>query len=509
MTMTAPAKTPETRTDPRPSKQELRDVKLKSRKPTWAVALLFGLVIILIIGMWTLPERELVGACALLLMIVMLFMKIPLAVALGVPGLLGLMAIAGPRAVESVLVSVPTSSVTNWSLTVLPMFILMGMLLGSSGITGYVYTAARLWTGWLPGGLAIGTNVAGAGLASISGSTLGISYALGRVGIPEMLRRQYHPKLAIGSVIMAGLPGQLIPPSTFLIVVAGLTGAAVGPQLIAGILPGLAMVALVCVLILIYALVFPRFAGRTPEQRAIVQAEDGGRVTWRQRFASLASVWPLAVVFIGVFGAMFSGLLTATEAGALGALFAVLLTLFFKRKDKPWKSILEGTLETVVSVGSIFFMLIGAYMLAQMIAITRIGTWFSEIILSMGLDRVQFLLVVMLVYLILGMAMEPLAIMLLTIPVLLPTFSELGIDLLWFGVFAVVMSELAILSPPVGVLTFVMHKILQDKKINLGHKVSLNDVFVAVMMFFPAVIGLVVVMIFIPELVTWLPSFME
>jgi C4-dicarboxylate transporter DctM subunit len=183
--------------------------------------------------------------------------------------------------------------------------------------------------------------------------------------------------------------------------------------------------------------------------------------------------------------------------------------LIFRRKDKPWRLIMEGTADTVVSVGSIFFMLVGAYMLAQMIAVTRIGTWFSDIILSMGLDRVQFLLVVMLVYLILGMAMEPLAILLLTLPVLLPTFSELGIDPLWFGVFAVIMSELAILSPPVGVLTFVMHKILQDKKINLGHKVSLNEVFIAVMIFFPAILALVVLMIFVPEIVTWLPSLMQ
>ncbi|MDP3950270.1 TRAP transporter large permease [Microbacterium sp.] len=509
MTMTAPAKAPDENVETLLTRDELRAEKLLSRRPTWASLVLFGLVILTVVGMWTLPQRELVGASALVLMIVLLFMKVPLAVSLGVPALLGIMAIAGPRAVESVLVSVPTSAVTNWSLTVLPMFILMGMLLGSSGITGYVYTAARLWTTWLPGGLAIGTNVAGAGLASISGSTMGISYALGRVGIPEMLRRGYHPKLAIGSVIMAGLPGQVIPPSTFLIVVAGLTGAAVGPQLISGIIPGLTMVALVCALILAYALIFPKFAGRTPEQRAANEKVDGGTVTWKARFASLINVWPLLVVFIGVFGAMFSGLLTATEAGAMGAFLAVLLTLVFRRKDKPWRSIMEGTADTVVSVGSIFFMLVGAHMLGQMIAITRIGTFFSEFILSMGLDRVQFLLVVMVVYLILGMAMDPLAILLLTIPVLLPTFGELGIDPLWFGVFAVIMGELAILSPPVGVLTFVMHKILQDKKINLGHKVTLNDVFISVMMFFPAILALVVLMIFIPEIVTWLPSLMQ
>jgi TRAP-type C4-dicarboxylate transport system permease large subunit len=183
--------------------------------------------------------------------------------------------------------------------------------------------------------------------------------------------------------------------------------------------------------------------------------------------------------------------------------------MYLRRKDKPLQHIINGTAETVTSVGSIFFMLVGAYMLAQMISVTRIGTWFADIILAMGLNRVEFLIVVMVVYLILGTAMEPLAILLLTIPVLQPSFADLGIDVLWFGVFAVIMGELAILSPPVGVLTFVMHKILQDKKVNLGHKVTLNDVFIAVTMFFPAVFALVFLLIYFPDIVTWLPSLME
>lgn len=489
-------------------KKALRDLRLANRRPTWAVWLLIGLAAIATVLMWMLPTRELVGAAAIVLMLVLMFMKLPIAFALGVPGILGLLAINGAAAVESVLTNVPMAAVTNWSLTVLPMFILMGMLLGSSGITTRVYEAARLWTGWLPGGLAIGTNVAGAGLAAVSGSTLGISYALGRVGIPEMLRRGYHPRLAIGSVIMAGLPGQLIPPSTFLIIVAGITGAAVGPQLIAGIVPGVLLALLVCLLVFLYSVLFPRISGRSAEQRAEAKRLDPSVPTWGERIRSLGGVWPLLVIFVGIFGAMFSGMLTATEAGALGAFLAVILTIFFRRKDKPLSHILSGTADSVVSVGSIFFMLIGAHILTQMIAVTRIGKWFADIVLEMGLDRVGFLLVVMVLYVILGMFMDPLAILLLTIPVLQPTFGALGIDVLWFGVFAVVMGELAILTPPVGVLTFIMHKILQDPKINLGHTVTLKDVFIAVGMFFPAVFGVVLLMIFVPELITWLPSLM-
>ncbi|MFZ3415617.1 TRAP transporter large permease [Arthrobacter sp. 3Tela_A] len=478
------------------------------RGPTWVIWALIAAAIVTIALMWVVPEREMIGGLAVVLMLILMFMKVPIAFALAIPGLLGLFTINGWRAVENLLTGAPYTAISNWSLSVLPMFILMGMLLGSSGITTRAYTAARLWLGWLPGGLAIGTNVAGAGLAAVSGSTIGITYALGRVGIPEMLKRQYDPKLAIGSVVMAGLPGQLIPPSTFLIIVAGITGAAVGPQLIAGVLPGIALVLVVCVSILIYALIKPRWAGRAPEQRATAKAADPTEYTFLDRVRSLGGVWPIAVLMIAIFGAMFGGVLTATEAGALGAFVAVLLTLWFRRGDKPFGYIVEGAAQTVLSVGAIFFILIGATILSHMVAVTRLGALFSDMILSLGLGRVGFLLVVMGIYIILGMFMDPLAILLLTIPVLQPSFEVLGIDVLWFGVFAVLMGELAILTPPVGMLTFIVHKMVQAKEVNLGQRISLKDVFMAVGLFFPAIIVLTMLMIFFPDFVTWLPSLM-
>lgn len=478
------------------------------RGVTWSLWALIGAAILTTALMWVAPQREMIGGLAVVLMLILMFMKVPIAFALAIPGLLGLYTINGWRAVENLLTGAPFTAVSNWSLSVLPMFILMGMLLGSSGITTRAYTAARLWLGWMPGGLAIGTNVAGAGLAAVSGSTIGITYALGRVGIPEMLKRQYDPKLAIGSVVMAGLPGQLIPPSTFLIIVAGITGAAVGPQLIAGVVPGLALVLVVCISIVIYALIKPRWAGRAPDQRAAAKLADPEEHTFLDRVRSLGGVWPIVVLMIAIFGAMFGGVLTATEAGALGAFVAVLLTLWFRRGAKPLGYIVQGAAQTVLSVGAIFFILIGATILSHMVAVTRLGRLFSDMILSLGLDRVGFLLVVMVIYIILGMFMDPLAILLLTIPVLQPSFEVLGIDLLWFGVFAVLMGELAILTPPVGMLTFIVHKMVQAKDVNLGHRISLKEVFIAVGLFFPAIVVLTVVMILFPELVTWLPSLM-
>lgn len=506
--MTA-ARSSELATDPPPAAPAQRRATPHHRRPTWVIAAFVVAVVLCVVLMWTLPTRELVGAIAIVLMLVLMLMKLPIVFALSVPGLLGLYAISGPRAVVNLLTDMPLSVVSSWSLSVLPMFILMGMLLGSAGITSRVYTAARLWLGWLPGGLAVGTNVAGGALAAVSGSTMGITYALGRVGVPEMLRRQYAPKLAVGSVIVAGLPGQLIPPSTFLIIVAGILGTAVGPQLIAGVVPGVGLVLLICASIVLYSLLFPRLAGRAPDQRAEAAKLDTGTVTLLDRVKSLGGVWPVAALFVAIFGTMIGGVLTATEAGALGAFVAVLLTIFFRRGDRPWSYIVKGASQTVVAVGAIFFVLVGAHILGQMIAVTGLGTAFADTILSLGLDRVGFLLVVMVAYLILGMFMDPLAILLLTLPILQPAFASLGIDPLWFGVFAVIMGELAILTPPVGVLTFIMHKLMQDKTLNLGHQITLKDVFVAVSMFFPALLGLVVILVFFPDLVMWLPSLMR
>lgn len=475
---------------------------IRSRLPAGWLISAAALCVLL---MWLSPTRETVGISAIALVLVLMLMKLPIAFALAIPGLLGIFMISGPRAAVNTLSSLPFSSVSQWSLSVLPMFILMGTLLGASGIIGRVYHAARLWLGWLPGGLAMGTNVAGGSLAAVSGSTIAISHALGRVGVPEMLRRQYDPKFAIGSVIVAGLPGQLIPPSTFLIIVAGVLGTAVGPQLIAGFLPGVGLVLFACVSIVIYAIIFPRWAGRTPEQRA--EAGEGHHST-AERVKSLGGVWPVVALFAVVFGGIFGGVVTATEAGSLGAFIALLLILFYKRGDRPWSHILRASSQTVVSTGAIFFVLLGAQVLTQMVAVTGIGAAFSGIVTGADLGRVEFLLVVVVMYIILGMFMDPLAILLLTLPILQPTFAGLGIDPLWFGVFAVLMGELAILTPPVGLLTFIMHKLMQDEEITLGRQVSLKDVFIAVSLFFPAILLVVVVIIFVPGLVTWLPGIM-
>lgn len=457
-----------------------------------------------LVGVFTAETREMVGVWAIVLMLALMFMKFPVALALALPGAVGLYGLNGIRAFENSMAGIPYAAVAQWSLSVIPMFILMGLLLWSSGLTGKIYVAAGHWMGWMPGGLGVGTNAAGAGLSAISGSTIGTTYALARIGVPEMLKAGYDRRLAVGSVAMAGLSGQLIPPSIFLVIYAGIAEVPVGPQLMAGVIPGLFVAAMFSVMIVVFGLVFPKMIGKGKDGKA----PGGPKSTWVDRWRSLGQIWSLPVLIFLIFGGMLSGMLTATEAGAVGALGALLLCWFYQRKNRPFTQILKGTVETVSSTGSIFFMLIGAMILAQLLAVSGLGSGFAKWVTTMDLGRVEFLLVIMVAYLVLGMFMDPLSILLLTIPLLIPTLNSMDISLLWFGVFAVLMAEMAILTPPVGVLSYILHQICQDPEVNQGQKISLTDVFVSIGWFLPMTLLITVSLIFFPGLATWLPEMM-
>ncbi|MGM7672200.1 TRAP transporter large permease [Microbacterium sp. A93] len=451
-----------------------------------------------LVGIFVAPTKQLVGLFAIVLMFVLLVLRIPVMFALAVPGVIGIYSLTGTAAASNVLISTPLTTMSSWSLSVLPMFVLMGLLLWQSGLTTRMYEGARNWLGWLPGGLGVGTNAAGAGLAAVSGSTLATTYALARIGIPEMLRAGYGKQMTLGSVIVAGLPGQLIPPSVFLVIVAGLLENPVGPQLMAGVVPGLTVAALFAVMIVGFSILFPAWVGGRKRIGA----------SWRARWVSLANIWPLVAIMLLVLGGMFTGIFTATEAGAAGVLGSLIACIWFQRKNKPLAMVGTAIVDTISSVGAIFFVLVGAHILAALISVTGLGQVLANFAIDAELDRIQFLILIMVLYILLGTFMDPLAILLTTIPILLPVLHALDIDLLWFGVFGVFMVELAILTPPVGMLSFVIHKIVQDPKVNLGVKFTLNDVFKAVWLFMPMAVIVTLLWIFFPDLVTWLPSLM-
>jgi tripartite ATP-independent transporter DctM subunit len=442
-----------------------------------------------------------IGCAALVMMIALLCLRVPVALTMIIPSLAGLYAIRGVRTVESVFTSLPYDQVASWTLSVVPMFVLMGLLLWRSGLTDTLYTAARQWLGWMPGGLAVGTNIAGSGLAAVSGSTTGTAYALGRIGIPEMLKAGYDRRLAVGAVIVAGLPGQLIPPSILLVLYAGIAEVPVGKALLAGIGPGILVSIMFTIAIILFAVFGKNLAG-TKETRLA-----DSKVPWGTRFKSLAAAWPVPVLIVVIIGGMFSGIFTATEAGAVAALCSVAIVFLWKRKTGgAWRALLDGSIGTVSTVGAVFLLLVGVEALSRMMTLTGISNSFADLMTSMNLGRVEFLLLMMVVYLLLGAFMEPLPMMVLTVPILIPTLEALDISMLWFGAFVVFLGELAILSPPIGILAMVIHSICKDPEVNMGKNIPLKDVFVASLWFLPMALVVVLILIFFPEISTFLPD---
>ncbi|MBM9463600.1 TRAP transporter large permease [Aeromicrobium sp. YIM 150415] len=441
---------------------------------------------------------QIIGGIGCLLMMSLMMMKMPVGLAMAIPGAIGVYSIVGDRALEGMFRRMPYETVASWSLTVVPMFVLMGALLFSSGITERIYAVARQWLGWMPGGLAVGTNFAGAGFASLSGSTLGSVFPLARAGVPEMLKAGYDRRLAVGSVMAAGTLAHLIPPSLFLIIYAGVAEVAVGPQLMAGLVPGVLLAFMYGAFIILLAMLRPRLAGGPNQVRV--------RATWGERIRGVYGILAAPALVILVIAGMQSGIFTATEAGAAGALGALVILLWMRRRDRPLRSVREGLYSTAGVTGAVFLLLVGSHMFSRLLSVSGLADGFVEIIIAWDLSRVQFLIVMVIVYVILGMFMDAMPMMLLTVPILLPLFSAMDISPLWFGVFIVIFMELAVLTPPIGVLGFVVHGIVQDPDVNNGQRISLGDVFTAVFVLMPIPLLLVGLMIAFPDFVTWVPD---
>lgn len=442
-----------------------------------------------------------VGVLVIVLTILLLLTGIPVGIAMLGSALTGLWTLSGTRVVESTMRSSAFESATSWSYSVIPMFILMGMILWKSGLTASAFEAARRWLGWLPGGLAVATNFAGAVLAASSGSTIGITYALGRVSIPEMLKSGYRPELAVGSVAAAGTLGQIIPPSLLLVVYAGAAAVPVGPQLLAGFVPGIILAVAFATMIVGQAIIWPKMAPRV----------DMSAITWKMRFESLIEILPIALVIVVVIGGLFTGFFTATESGVFGVLVALLFgSVHMRRQSKSWREIFRMGREslggTLVSSASVFLLILGVHALTRAMALSQMPNELAQLVINLGLDRVEMLLILIVVYLVLGMFMDTLAMMLLTIPVLIAPLQALGVDPLWFGVFLVVMAEVGLLTPPLGILSFIVHRIASDPAANLGKPIPLVTVFRGVIPFAIAAILVLLLLIAFPDIVTWLPN---
>lgn len=442
-----------------------------------------------------------IGGITILLMLFLMLSGVSIGVAMILSSVIGLIALGSARVAETSVQTIMFDAVSSWSLSVIPMFVLLGIAMWRGGITTKAYHAAYQWFGKLPGGLAIATNMAGAGLSATSGSTIGISFALGRMAIPEMLRAGYRPSLATGSVAMAGTLGQIIPPSILLVIYAGIAQVSVGPQLIAGLIPGLILALGFSLVIVVLAIVRPNGSPRV---------ELPG-VSWSSRFRSLAGVVPILVIIVTILGGTYSGVFTITEAAACGAFIAIIVSWFGLGKGKRGVKATFGYLrdiviDTVGSVASLFLVLIGALLISRVIAMSGLTQSFSVWLTGLELTRIEILLILIVVYIVLGMFLETLPMMLLTVPLLQAPLEALDVNMIWFGVFVVILCEIGMVFPPIGILTFIVHRLAQDPKVNVGVPVSLIDVFKGIMPFVGFAVLALIIFIFFPDIVTWLPD---
>lgn len=486
-----------------PKRKKLQDAPYWRSWPVRIV--LYGTVALTTAAMLALDlSLPAVGGIAALQMVALLFMNVPIGAAMALSGALALFVMRGEGVMAGAFRSIPFGTAAVWTYTVIPMFIFMGFLLWRSGVTERIYDAASKWLSWMPGGLAVGTNFAGAGMSAITGSTVATIVSLGRIGLPEMFKKNYDPRLATGAVIIAGTGGQLIPPSIYMVIYAGLVSVPVGPQLMAGMVPGLLLHVLYAIMIIVMVMMFPRLVGKRRGE-----PWSDASITWASRWRSLLRVWPLPALMVLMFGGMYGGIFTTTEAGAIGALGALALTYIYLRPKQATRAFGQSLKDTVSSTAGIFFLFFGAMIFNRALTVSGIGNLVTETLAGLGLNAVTFLLAIIVLYLVLGMILDPLTMMLVTVPLLIPTVQSLDINMILFGVFVVALGELAVTTPPVGMMVFILAKIAQAKDVNLGTHVTLGHVFMGAAWFIPISVAMLVAMIFWPEIALWLPSLMQ
>jgi len=420
--------------------------------------------------------------------IVLIGLRVPVGLALAAVAIGGLTLIAGLDVALSLLRILPFDFISNWDLSAIPMFLLMGAVAHRAGMTANLFEAARLWFGGLPGGLAVATNFACAGFAAASGSSLATAMAIGRITIPEMLRHGYHPGLATGVVACAGTLGILIPPSIIMVIFGIFAEISVAKLFIAGVIPGLLTAAIYAGQIVLRCKLNPGLAPMLDE-----------RPTWRQKWRSLSGVWPLPVLVLGVIGGIYSGIATPTEAGALGAFLAVVIALV--QRKLTLAAFREAARESVFSTASIFFVAIGAVLLTRFMALSGVPVFLADAVRDLALDPLWFVISLAAIYLVLGCFLDPLGMMLLTLPVFLPMMIAIKLDLFWFGVLLVKFIEIGLITPPVGLNVYGIKVLVPD--------IPLGVLFKGAAWFLLSEAVIVTLLIAFPQLSLWLPSLMS
>jgi tripartite ATP-independent transporter DctM subunit len=404
-------------------------------------------------------------------------------VALSGVGLLGIAVLVGFIPMLTLLNSVTFTVVNSFVFTVIPCFLMMGLFAMRAGLGEGMFQAATRWLGRLPGGLAIASTGSAAAFGAASGSSVGTAILFTKIALPEMLARDYDKGFAAASVAISGTLAVLIPPSTLIVVYAILTGTSIGPLLLAGIVPGLVFATLLCLTILITALRRPDLAPRMTE-----------RFSLREKLWSLRMVGPLIICVTLIIGGLYAGVFTPTEAGGMGALVTFVMAAI-KHRGLRGIRISEALRDTVQLSAMIFAIIIGGLIFARFLALSGVTEQIGGFFIDGGLSPWVVVACVTLVYLVLGMLLDPPALLAISLPITLPVMMDLGYDPVWFGVYVVVLSDIACVTPPVGLNCFVV------KGASDG-TVTLSEIFRGLVPFLFACAAMLALLLAFPGMVT-------
>ena len=420
-------------------------------------------------------------------LLVMVFLGVRVFAAAAIVGLLGTVHIIGWDAGAGIVGTVPHSKAVNYALSVLPMFILIGFIAYHAGLTHALFEAAKAWFGWVPGGLAVASVFATAGFAAVSGASTATAAVFSRVAIPTMLENGYSPKLAAGVVAAGGTLASLIPPSAILVIYAIIVEESVGALIIAGFIPGIISAIIYAMLIIGQCMIKPEL-GRAIESPPMIE-----------KLKTLPGTLPIFFVVGVIFWAMYTGKATPTEAGALGAFIVLCVAVFHGMK---WSNLEDALLETAKLTVMIFALIWGVLIFVRFLGYSGLPAEFAEWIIGLreehGFPPVVIMILILCGYAILGMFMDAIGMLLLTLPVVYPAVMELGYSPIWFGIIVVKMCEVCLITPPVGLNCYVVAAVRPD--------IPLGDVFRGIGPFFIADVVTVGVFLAYPELVTWLPD---
>jgi C4-dicarboxylate transporter DctM subunit len=426
------------------------------------------------------------GGLLIALMFLLFAMGLEISISMGIVGVLGLLYLKGFTVGLGVVGSIAWSNATSFSFIAVPLFVFMSGILLHSGIGKGLFTAVARWVGFLPGGLAVASIFSCAIFAAVSGSSVATAATIGMIAIPEMERRGYARSLIIGSLAAGGTLGILIPPSIPMIIYGVMTETSVGHLYMAGIVPGVVLALMFAVYVIAYAIVWPHAAPRV--------AEDRGSV--RDKLRSFSEVAPVAILIFVVLGSMYLGIVTPTEAAALGSVVSLALARWYG--SLSWATLEQAFQETVRTTSMVMLIIIFAAIFSHVIALIGAPKALLASVLALGLPKWALFTVLFTFLLLIAYALEELSVMIILLPILFPLITGLGFNPVWFGVIMVVWLEIGFITPPVGLNLFVIQGLMPGT--------GAREVTVGTTPYVVLMVLLVALLFLFPELALWLPA---